>query len=82
MRCPTCGALSFYDRSDMLTDEPVTCRKCGFEVTSLIHVNPAYCDKMGDWCGFPCERSADSFLEGFECPYITPIEGAYQETRS
>lgn len=72
--CPSCGAVAFFSKGEVLFAESLPCPKCGEELLGMVAVAPVLCQRSGKWCAWPCGQGDKPADSGFaDCPYNTPI---------
>lgn len=72
--CPSCGAVTFFSKGEILSAESLPCPKCGKELLGMVAVTPVLCERSGKWCAWPCGQSGKPTDSGpVGCPYNTPV---------
>ena len=72
--CPSCGAIAFFSKDEILSASSLPCPKCGKDLLSEVAVEPVRCHRSGKWCAWPCGQSEKTPESGYaECPYNTPV---------
>lgn len=72
--CPSCGAVTFFSKGEVLFAESLPCPKCGEELFEMVAPDPILCQRSGMRCAWPCGQSDKPADSGFaDCPYNTPV---------
>lgn len=80
--CPECNTVNLFTRHQLLQDDVLACKKCGYDLEAEIRPKVTYCRHSGLLCAYPCSRCSVVPPEEFEtlsCERNTPPSKAWLE---
>ncbi|MEG0990652.1 hypothetical protein [Gordonibacter sp.] len=80
-RCPTCGTYTIFDRTDIIANKLLLCKKCGEDLSTQVRPQPLRCNYSGRICVYPCGKGANAHPQrGYQvCRRTTPPDEAWLE---
>lgn len=70
--CEDCGTLNIFERSEVLSDDRLLCKKCGKDLTDIVTPKTVVCNYSGYVCAYPCGNSKVPKHDHQPCERNTP----------